>query len=42
MAYFGAYPWWTEEQVEFQKKTAAFLDTLVEEEMVAVANGVYQ
>ncbi len=35
MAYFGAYPWWTEEQVEFQKKTAAFLDTLVEEEMVS-------
>lgn len=33
MAYFGAYPWWDEETVEFQKKTAEFLDTLVEEEM---------
>ncbi|MCR4601778.1 MAG: acyl-CoA/acyl-ACP dehydrogenase [Clostridia bacterium] len=32
MAFFGAYPWWTPEQVEFQKKTAEFLDTLVEEE----------
>ena len=33
MAFFGAYPWWDEETVEFQKKTSDFLDTLVEEEM---------